>query len=61
MTAFKLPSASTFLAHDPCGYEIIAIGTEDSTIYLYNFAKEKVIPLNKHHILLHYIYANLIN
>nr|GMD97003.1 topless-related protein 3-like isoform X1 [Ipomoea batatas] len=49
MTAFKLPSASTFLAHDPCGYEIIAIGTEDSTIYLYNFAKEKVMAKLKGH------------
>nr|GLL30173.1 protein TPR1-like [Ipomoea trifida] len=49
MTTFMSPSASTFLAHDPCVYENIAIGTEGSIIYLYNFVKEKVIAkLNGH-------------
>ncbi|XP_019152236.1 PREDICTED: uncharacterized protein LOC109149060 isoform X4 [Ipomoea nil] len=43
-----LPSASTFLAFDPHDNNIIAIGTEKSSIYIYGWVNEELIELNEH-------------
>lgn len=44
MTTFMSPPpASTFLAFHPQDNNIIAIGTEDSTIHIYNVRVDEVI------------------
>lgn len=40
------PPASTFLAFHPLDNNIIAIGTEDSTIHIYNVRVDEVINLS---------------
>nr|GMD96969.1 TMV resistance protein N-like isoform X2 [Ipomoea batatas] len=44
-----LPSASTFLAFDPHDDNIIAIGTEKSTIYIYDRIDEELNQFEEHH------------
>lgn len=46
MTTFMPPPpASTFLAFHPQDNNIIAIGMEDSTIYIYNVRVDEVITI----------------
>ncbi|XP_019184024.1 PREDICTED: TMV resistance protein N-like [Ipomoea nil] len=47
-TITSLPSASTFLAFDPHDNNIIAIGTEESSIYIYDWVNEDLIELREH-------------
>nr|GMD21543.1 topless-related protein 3-like isoform X1 [Ipomoea batatas] len=47
-TITSLPSASTFLAFDPHDNNIIAIGMENSLIYIYDWVNEELIGLNAH-------------
>ncbi|XP_019155381.1 PREDICTED: uncharacterized protein LOC109152249 [Ipomoea nil] len=47
-TITSLPSASTFLAFHPHNNNIIAIGTEESSIYIYDWVHEDLIKLKEH-------------
>lgn len=47
MTTFMSPPpASTFLAFHPLDNNIIAIGTQDSSIHIYNVRVDEVIDLS---------------
>lgn len=59
-TIMLLPSASTFLAFNPHDNNIIAIGTEESTIYIYILDCVDEVSLRSiythiYHVLLHYV------